>query len=121
MLSVPSRSRKAAGRVGRLAAVKVIGWSVVSGDVLRSKPRIRCDRLRLPPPSEGLLKTPRLHRDQVFMRLTRRHILGAAAALVSAPLGRARAQQDWPQRPLRIDRKSTRLNSSHEWISRMPA
>ena len=26
-----------------------------------------------------------------------------------------------PNEPLRRDRKSTRLNSSHEWISRMPS
>src|ERR1044071_6864609 len=27
----------------------------------------------------------------------------------------------WNKQPLVIDRKSTRLNSSHEWISRMPS
>ena len=43
--------------------------------------------------------------------------------LLPTPLARraAGAARRWRQLQRRQDRKSTRLNSSHEWISRMPS
>ena len=33
----------------------------------------------------------------------------------------AQAQTDYPNKPIKVDRKSTRLNSSHIPLSRMPS
>ena len=46
-------------------------------------------------------------------------VVQLAKVLVLPVLGRRLAR--WPRRRVMLDRKSTRLNSSHEWISRMPS
>ena len=89
------------GVAGWMAAV-VVAASVaahVAGNALGTKLRDGTDRH---------LASRRRHRGGVPFAPAAPVVLGGRA-----PLGRLV--------PVSVDRKSTRLNSSHEWISRMPS
>ena len=53
--------------------------------------------------------------------ITQTDISGALHVATAIPRGHKIALQDIKKSEPIIDRKSTRLNSSHEWISRMPS
>ena len=59
-------------------------------------------------------------RDEVFMAIYDSHM---QEVLKPAPfiLGSDSWKELWNSKKVLLDRKSTRLNSSHEWISRMPS
>ena len=70
-------------------------------------------------PSINALRKETDHLHPVYQRWIQAS--GFAILATSGPSGLDTSPRGDPAPLVQIDRKSTRLNSSHEWISRMPS